>query len=102
MAATTTAVKRRSDDGSQQVGGSSREGKVGNFGEQHFGERPRHPNRSHVMSTDSLDRSEDGVVKEWLKPLRDLLAKEDAELKEVDELIREAERKTKSMYQAEP
>jgi hypothetical protein len=95
-------VKRRSDADSQQAGGSSREGKVGNFEKQHFDERPRYPNRRNVMSTDSLDRSEDGVVKEWLKPLHDLLAKEDAELKEVDELIREAESKTRSMYQAEP
>ena len=54
------------------------------------------------MSTDPLDRSDDDVAKEMLKPIDDLLVKEDEELKKVDERIREAERKHKSMYQPEP
>jgi hypothetical protein len=54
------------------------------------------------MSTDPLDRSEDDVAKEMLKPFDVCLAKEDEELKKLDELIREAERKSKSMYQPEP
>jgi hypothetical protein len=53
------------------------------------------------MSTGPLNRSDDDVAKEMLKPIDDLLAKEEEELKKVDELIREAERKRKFMYQPE-
>jgi hypothetical protein len=54
------------------------------------------------MSTDPLDRSDEDVVKRLLKPVEELLAREDEELKKVDELIREAERKSKAVFHTEP
>jgi hypothetical protein len=54
------------------------------------------------MSTDPLDRSDDDVANDILKPVEELLAKEDEELNKVDELIREAERKSKPIVHPEP
>jgi hypothetical protein len=47
------------------------------------------------MSVDQVDRSDDDVAREILKPVEELLARDDEELKKADELIREAESKSK-------
>jgi hypothetical protein len=54
------------------------------------------------MSTDSSDRSGEDIAKELFKPIEELLAKEDEELKKADELIHEAERKSKPVLDPEP
>jgi hypothetical protein len=54
------------------------------------------------MSSDPSHRSEDDVARELLKPIEELLAKEDEELKKLDELISEAERKSKPILHPEP
>ena len=54
------------------------------------------------MSTDPAARSDDEFVQEIFKPVEKLLAKEDEELKRVDEIIREAERKSKPARDPEP
>jgi hypothetical protein len=54
------------------------------------------------MSIDPWDRSDDEAAGEILKPLEEVLAKEDEELKKVDELIREAESKSQHMLHPEP
>jgi hypothetical protein len=54
------------------------------------------------MSIEPWDRSDDDVAKEMLKPIDEALAREDEELKKVDELIREAERKSKRIFHPEP
>jgi hypothetical protein len=53
------------------------------------------------MSTDPLDRSEEDVAKEIFKPIEELIAKEEEELKKVDEEIHEAERKSKPVLDPE-
>jgi hypothetical protein len=65
-------------------------------------EQPRHTNWRNVMSVDPNNRSDDDVVREVLKPMEEILAREDEELKKVDELIREAERKSKPILHPEP
>jgi hypothetical protein len=50
------------------------------------------------MSSDLTNRSDDEVVREVSKPIEELLTKADEELKKVDELIAEAERKRKATY----
>ena len=47
-------------------------------------------------------RSDDDVVKELLKPIEEVLAREDEELKKLDEVIREAESKCQHMFHPEP
>jgi hypothetical protein len=59
-------------------------------------------NWSNVMSMDPRDRSDDDVAREILKPIDELLAREDEELKNVDEVIREAERKSQPILHPEP
>jgi hypothetical protein len=54
------------------------------------------------MSPDPSDLSDEDVTREVFKPIEELLAKEDEELKKVDELIREAERKSKPILDPEP
>ncbi|HYT95646.1 MAG TPA: hypothetical protein VEL76_43405 [Gemmataceae bacterium] len=54
------------------------------------------------MSIDPEPRSDDEIAKEILKPIEEMLAKEDEELKKVDEIIREAERKSKAVFGPEP
>jgi hypothetical protein len=54
------------------------------------------------MSIDPSGRSDEEIAKELVKPLDELLAKEDEELKKVDELIQEAEWKEKQVYHPEP
>ena len=54
------------------------------------------------MSIDPLGRSDDDVAREVVKPMEEILAKEDEELKKVDELISEAERKSKPILHPEP
>jgi hypothetical protein len=54
------------------------------------------------MSTDPLEQSGEDVAKEVFKPIEELLAKEVEELKEVDEVIHEAERKAKPVLDPEP
>jgi hypothetical protein len=54
-----------------------------------------------VMSTPLSDRSNEDIAREILKPLTDLLAKQDEELKRMDEQIREAERKAKAALHPE-
>ena len=54
------------------------------------------------MSTLLSDRSNEDIAREILKPLTDLLAREDEALKKVDEQIREAERKAKAVLHPEP
>jgi len=54
------------------------------------------------MSSDMTNRSNDDVVREVSKPIKELLSKADEELKKVDELIDEAERKRKSVYHPGP
>jgi hypothetical protein len=54
------------------------------------------------MNTDPVFRSDDEIAKEIFKPIEDLLAKGDEELKEVDEVIREAEKKSKPVLNPEP
>jgi hypothetical protein len=53
------------------------------------------------MSIDP-DRSDEDVAKELLKPVEEVLAKDDEELKKVEECIREAERKRQQVYRPEP
>ena len=60
-----------------------------------------HTNGRNVMSIDP-DRSDDDVMKEVLKPIEEVLAREDEELKKVDEVIREAECKCQHMFHPEP
>jgi hypothetical protein len=47
-------------------------------------------------------RSDDDVVKELLKPIEEVLAREDEELKMVDERFHEAESKCQHVFHAEP
>jgi hypothetical protein len=54
------------------------------------------------MSADPTARSDDEIAKELCKPIEDLLAKEDEEIKRVDEIIHEAERKAKRILDPEP
>lgn len=54
------------------------------------------------MNLGPCGRSDDDIVKEAVKPLEELLAREDEELKKVDELIREAEWKSKPILHPEP
>jgi hypothetical protein len=54
------------------------------------------------MSTDPLEQSDDDVAKELFKPIEELLAKEVEELKEVEEEIHKAERKSKPVLDPEP
>jgi hypothetical protein len=54
------------------------------------------------MSIGAWGRSDDDVVKKVSKPIEELLAKDDEELKKVDELIREAEEKTRPILHPEP
>jgi hypothetical protein len=53
------------------------------------------------MSIDP-DRSDDDIAKEVLGPIEEFLAREDEELKKVDELIREAESKSEHVLHPEP
>jgi hypothetical protein len=55
-------------------------------------------NWRNVMSSDLTNRSDDEVVREVSKPIKELLSKADEELKKVDELMAEAERKRKAVY----
>jgi hypothetical protein len=64
-------------------------------------EHPRHTQWRNVMSVDP-DRTDEDVAKELLKPAQEVLAKDDEELKKVDEFIREAERKSRQVYHPEP
>jgi hypothetical protein len=54
------------------------------------------------MNTDPVFRSDDEIAKEILKPIDELLAKGDEELKKVDEVIHEAEKKSKPVLDPEP
>jgi hypothetical protein len=54
------------------------------------------------MSIDPSARSDEDVVAELLKPIEEVLAREDEELKKADEHIREAERKGKQVFHPEP
>jgi hypothetical protein len=54
------------------------------------------------MSTDPVARSDDEIAEEIVKPIEDLLAREDEELKKVDEIMREAEGKCKGILEPEP
>ena len=54
------------------------------------------------MNIDPRNRSDDDVVKEVLKPMEEILAREDEELKKVDELINDAKRKGKPILHPEP
>jgi hypothetical protein len=54
------------------------------------------------MSIDPSARPDDEVEAELLEPVEEVLAQEDEELKKADELIREAERKTKRIFHPEP
>jgi len=54
------------------------------------------------MSIDPRNRSDDDVVKEVLKPMEEILAGEEEELKKMDELINEAKRKGKPILHPEP
>ena len=54
------------------------------------------------MSSDPINRSDVDIVKEIEKPIRELLRKADEELKKVDELMDEAERKRKVVYHPGP
>jgi hypothetical protein len=47
------------------------------------------------------DRFDQDVVQKVLKPFEEVLAKEDLELKKVDEAIREAESKCQHMFHLE-
>ena len=53
------------------------------------------------MSIDPV-RSDDDVAKEILKPIEEVLAREDEELNKVDEVIREAENRCQHMLHPEP
>jgi hypothetical protein len=53
------------------------------------------------MSTDPAARSDDEIAEEIVKPLEDLLAKEDEELKKAEEIIRAAESKAKRVLDPE-
>jgi hypothetical protein len=59
-------------------------------------------NRRNVMSIDPMNRSDDDVVREALEPMEEILATEEEELKKMDELINEAERKGKRILHPEP
>ena len=48
------------------------------------------------------DRSDDDVVKGILRPIEEVLAREDEELKMVDERFHEAESKCQHVFHAEP
>ena len=54
------------------------------------------------MSSDFKNRSNEEIAKELLKPLADLLAREQMELKEADQKIREAESKAKLVLDPGP
>ena len=54
------------------------------------------------MSIDPRNRSDDDIVREVLKPMEEILAGEEEELKKVDERINEAERKGKPILHPEP
>jgi hypothetical protein len=54
------------------------------------------------MSVDLTGQSPDDIAREIFKPIEELLARENAELKQVDELIREAVRKSKPVLDPEP
>jgi hypothetical protein len=54
------------------------------------------------MSIDPKNRSDDDVVREVLKPMEEILAREKEELENVDELITEAEKKGKPILNPEP
>jgi hypothetical protein len=54
------------------------------------------------MSTDPEARSDEDIVKEIVKPIEELLAREDEELKKMDETIREVEQKGKAVLHPEP
>jgi len=54
------------------------------------------------MSSDPMARSNEEIAKEILKPLEDLLAREEEELTKADEMIREAERKSQPILHPEP
>ena len=54
------------------------------------------------MSVDPRNRSDDDIVREVLKPMEEILAGEEEELKKMDELIDEAERKGKRILHPEP
>jgi hypothetical protein len=54
------------------------------------------------MSIDPSARSDEEIVGEILEPIEEVLARGDEELKKVDELIREAERKSKPILDPEP
>ena len=64
--------------------------------------KPRGMNRRNVMSSDPINRSDDDVVNEIEKPMKELLSKADEALKKVDELMDEAERKRKEVYKPTP
>jgi hypothetical protein len=64
-------------------------------------EQPTHTNGRNVMSIDP-DWSDDDVVKGILRPIEEVLAREDEELNKVDEAIREAESKCQHMFHPEP
>jgi hypothetical protein len=53
------------------------------------------------MSIDQ-GRSDDDVVKKLLKPIEEVLAREDEELKKVDERLHEAESKCQHVLHPEP
>ena len=53
------------------------------------------------MSTDPLGRSDEDAVNEVFKPIEDTLVSQEEEVKRLDELIREAERKSKAVLDPE-
>jgi hypothetical protein len=54
------------------------------------------------MSIDPLHQSDENIAAEILKPMEELIAKENEELKKADELIREAERKSQPILHPGP
>ena len=54
------------------------------------------------MSTNPSHESNEEIAKEILKPMEEVLAEEEKELKKAEELIREAERKSKPVLDPEP
>jgi hypothetical protein len=49
------------------------------------------------MNTQLTDRSSEDIAREILKPLEERLAKDDELLQKMDELIREAEQKSRAV-----